>query len=82
MHYSCFNVTIEEFVFSIEPPNQIVQCVDTRIWWDNSAVMDASLLVTWHVLVASTCSNTSNESNQAVIALSIAYITSYSNLVT
>ncbi|KAF8895622.1 hypothetical protein BD779DRAFT_1466997 [Infundibulicybe gibba] len=25
-----------DFVFSIEPPNQIVQCQPTRIWWDPS----------------------------------------------
>ncbi|KAF8165750.1 hypothetical protein B0H34DRAFT_832083 [Crassisporium funariophilum] len=26
------------FVFSVEPPNQIVQCQNTRIWWDKSTV--------------------------------------------
>ncbi|KAF8967447.1 hypothetical protein BDZ97DRAFT_1916732 [Flammula alnicola] len=38
---SCFNASASVsplFVFSIEPPNQIVQCTDTRIWWDNSTV--------------------------------------------
>ncbi|KAJ8506896.1 hypothetical protein ONZ45_g10646 [Pleurotus djamor] len=27
-----------DFVFSIEPPNQVVQCQPTRLWWDNSTV--------------------------------------------
>ncbi|TFK72491.1 hypothetical protein BDN72DRAFT_792505 [Pluteus cervinus] len=38
---SCFDATqmvSPLFVFSIEPPNQIVQCVPTRIWWDPSNV--------------------------------------------
>ncbi|KAF5379069.1 hypothetical protein D9615_005943 [Tricholomella constricta] len=38
---SCFDSTKNvspEFVFSIEPPNQIVQCVPTRIWWDKTTV--------------------------------------------
>jgi len=38
---SCFDATTNvspEFVFSIEPPNQIVQCVSTRIWWDKAKV--------------------------------------------
>jgi len=38
---SCFNATAEvspAFVFSIDPANQIVQCVSTRIWWVNSTV--------------------------------------------
>ena len=38
---SCFNASqlqSPDFVFSIEPPNQIVQCVSTRIWWENSTV--------------------------------------------
>ncbi|KNZ72464.1 hypothetical protein J132_02975 [Termitomyces sp. J132] len=39
---SCFDTITNvapKFVFSIEPPNQIVQCVPTRIWWDNSTVV-------------------------------------------
>ncbi|KAG5646378.1 hypothetical protein DXG03_003701 [Asterophora parasitica] len=38
---SCFDSTknvIPNFVFSIEPPNQIVQCQPTRIWWDKTTV--------------------------------------------
>ncbi|KAF8883192.1 hypothetical protein CPB84DRAFT_1750740 [Gymnopilus junonius] len=38
---SCFDSSKSvspDFVFSIEPPNQIVQCTDTRIWWDPSTV--------------------------------------------
>lgn len=38
---SCFNATANvspSFVFSIYPPNQIVQCQDTRLGWDNSTV--------------------------------------------
>lgn len=38
---SCFNSTTQvspDFVFSIDPANQLVQCEDTRIWWDNSTV--------------------------------------------
>ncbi|KAF9489241.1 hypothetical protein BDN71DRAFT_1512320 [Pleurotus eryngii] len=38
---SCFDASTNvspDFVFSIEPPNQIVQCAATRIWWDNSTV--------------------------------------------
>ncbi|GLB42253.1 hypothetical protein LshimejAT787_1102680 [Lyophyllum shimeji] len=38
---SCFDSTTNVsplFPFSIEPPNQIVQCVPTRIWWDKSRV--------------------------------------------
>ncbi|RDB27856.1 hypothetical protein Hypma_002304 [Hypsizygus marmoreus] len=38
---SCFDSTTNvapDFVFSIEPPNQIVQCQATRIWWDKSKV--------------------------------------------
>jgi hypothetical protein len=38
---SCFNPASSvspQFVFSIEPPNQIVQCTPTRIWWDKSTV--------------------------------------------
>ncbi|CAA7259384.1 unnamed protein product [Cyclocybe aegerita] len=38
---SCFDPTVmvsPQFVFSIEPANQIVQCVDTRIWWDPANV--------------------------------------------
>ncbi|KAL4263627.1 hypothetical protein AB1N83_005800 [Pleurotus pulmonarius] len=26
------------FAFSIDPPNQIVQCTPTRVWWDNTTV--------------------------------------------
>ncbi|KDQ31955.1 hypothetical protein PLEOSDRAFT_154160 [Pleurotus ostreatus PC15] len=26
------------FAFSINPPNQIVQCTPTRLWWDNTTV--------------------------------------------
>ncbi|KAG6918356.1 hypothetical protein DXG01_015005 [Tephrocybe rancida] len=36
---SCFDATTNvapKFVFSIFPLNQIVQCVSTRIWWDNT----------------------------------------------
>ncbi|KDR84275.1 hypothetical protein GALMADRAFT_205972 [Galerina marginata CBS 339.88] len=38
---SCFDATKSvspDFVFSLEPANQIVQCVDTRIWWDPATV--------------------------------------------
>ncbi|KAF8806086.1 hypothetical protein BYT27DRAFT_7191388 [Phlegmacium glaucopus] len=38
---SCFDSSTQtspDFVFSILPPNQIVQCQETRIWWDNSTV--------------------------------------------
>lgn len=38
---SCFNATANvspSFVFSIYPPNQIVQCQNTRLGWDNSTV--------------------------------------------
>ncbi|KAF8637845.1 hypothetical protein AX17_002471 [Amanita inopinata Kibby_2008] len=38
---SCFDPKTQVsplFVFSIEPPNQIVQCKSTRIWWDKSTV--------------------------------------------
>ncbi|KAF8888637.1 hypothetical protein BD779DRAFT_1672291 [Infundibulicybe gibba] len=36
---SCFSQTTvqPDFTFSIEPPNQIVQCQSTRLWWDPSA---------------------------------------------
>ncbi|KIM35169.1 hypothetical protein M413DRAFT_449880 [Hebeloma cylindrosporum] len=38
---SCFDAKTNvspDFYFSIEPPNQIVQCTDTRLWWDKSVV--------------------------------------------
>jgi len=38
---SCFDGTKSvspPFFFSIEPPNQVVQCQSMRIWWDPSAV--------------------------------------------
>jgi len=38
---SCFDASTNvspQFVFNIEPPNQIVQCSPTRIWWDKSTV--------------------------------------------
>ncbi|KAF8649171.1 hypothetical protein AX16_005969 [Volvariella volvacea WC 439] len=38
---SCFDgetMVSPFFVFSIEPPNQIVQCVPTRLWWDPATV--------------------------------------------
>ncbi|GBE88599.1 hypothetical protein BKA93DRAFT_819466 [Sparassis latifolia] len=38
---SCFNATQNvspDFVFSIVPSNQLVQCTPTRIWWDPSTV--------------------------------------------
>ncbi|KII87601.1 hypothetical protein PLICRDRAFT_111857 [Plicaturopsis crispa FD-325 SS-3] len=38
---SCFDASTNvspDFVFSIEPPNQLVQCQSTRIWWDPSKV--------------------------------------------
>ncbi|KAG6820296.1 hypothetical protein H0H93_002734 [Arthromyces matolae] len=38
---SCFDATknvAPDFFFNIEPPNQIVQCTSTRLWWDNSTV--------------------------------------------
>ncbi|KAK0192881.1 hypothetical protein F5146DRAFT_1041852 [Armillaria mellea] len=38
---SCFDASKEvspEFVYSIEPSNQIVQCQQTRIWWDPANV--------------------------------------------
>ncbi|KAG6900476.1 hypothetical protein C0993_010195 [Termitomyces sp. T159_Od127] len=39
---SCFDATTNvfpKFFFAIEPPNQIVQCVPTRIWWDSSTIV-------------------------------------------
>jgi len=38
---SCFDATQNVspyFVFSIEPPNQVVQCQAMRMWWDPSKV--------------------------------------------
>jgi len=37
---SCYGTTqvSPDFSFSITPANQLVQCVDTRIWWDPAAV--------------------------------------------
>jgi hypothetical protein len=38
---TCFNASASvnpDFVFSIDPPNQIVQCSPTRLWWDNTTV--------------------------------------------
>lgn len=38
---SCFDPTKNvspDFVFSIEPPNQVVQCQPMRIWWDPAQV--------------------------------------------
>ncbi|KAF8239486.1 hypothetical protein L208DRAFT_1237100 [Tricholoma matsutake] len=38
---SCFDATQNihpDFVFSIEPPNQLVQCQPMRIWWDPNTV--------------------------------------------
>jgi len=38
---SCFDPTKDvqpDFVFSIEPPSQLVQCQPMRIWWDNNTV--------------------------------------------
>lgn len=38
---SCFDPTKNvspDFFFSIDPPNQIVQCQSMRIWWDNGTV--------------------------------------------
>ncbi|TFK38182.1 hypothetical protein BDQ12DRAFT_124054 [Crucibulum laeve] len=38
---SCFDATTAvkpPFTFAIEPPSQIVQCQDTRLWWDKSTV--------------------------------------------
>jgi len=37
----CFDASTQVsplFVFSIDPPNQIVQCQSARIWWDNTTV--------------------------------------------
>jgi hypothetical protein len=44
---SCFNPTKNvqpDFVFSIEPPNQVVQCQQMRIWWDPSTVQGCVVL--------------------------------------
>jgi hypothetical protein len=38
---SCFNATQQvspDFAFSIVPANQLVQCADTRVWWDPTVV--------------------------------------------
>ena len=38
---SCFNSTVSvqpDFFFNIAPANQIVQCSQTRLWWDPSTV--------------------------------------------
>jgi hypothetical protein len=38
---SCFDAKTNvqpDFYFSIEPANQIVQCTDTRLWWNSSQV--------------------------------------------
>lgn len=38
---SCFNATQNvspEFPFNINPPNQVVQCTPSRLWWDPSQV--------------------------------------------
>lgn len=38
---SCFDPSKNvspDFVFSIEPPNQVVQCQPMRIWWDPATV--------------------------------------------
>lgn len=39
---SCFDasksVDRAPFVFSVEPPNQLVQCQSTRLWWDKTLV--------------------------------------------
>ncbi|KAF4564642.1 hypothetical protein EYR40_010809 [Pleurotus pulmonarius] len=38
---SCFDPSTNvspSFAFSIDPPNQIVQCTPTRLWWDNTTV--------------------------------------------
>lgn len=34
-----------DFVFSIDPPNQIVQCQNTRIWWDNTTVQGCAFII-------------------------------------
>lgn len=37
----CYDPNAEsgpDFVFNIDPPNQIVQCSPSRLWWDNSTV--------------------------------------------
>ncbi|KAG7448852.1 uncharacterized protein BT62DRAFT_929922 [Guyanagaster necrorhizus] len=39
--FSCYNASQDvspDFVYSIEPSNQIVQCQQTRIWWDPANV--------------------------------------------